>query len=245
MGKASLDLLVRMHDRVYRLLKEARERGIIPWSWIVDESRDLEIAPSWNDPDNFADCAVSCYRRDFWNQQPVRIEVWSEKGTVRGVLAPVLDEYAVGFRVLHGFSGARTVHDVAQTDEPLTILYVGDYDPPGLFMSKRDLPDRLRRYGGNHIALERIALAKHDVSGLPSFPAKDKTKDPRYRWFVKNYGRHCWELDAMDPNDLRSRVEDQITRRIDMEAWQRCRIVQEAERESMRLVRKVGRRMTV
>ena len=29
-------------QRVYRLLKEARERGIIPWGWIVDESRALE-----------------------------------------------------------------------------------------------------------------------------------------------------------------------------------------------------------
>jgi hypothetical protein len=28
--------------RLYRLLKEARERGIIPWSWIVDETRELE-----------------------------------------------------------------------------------------------------------------------------------------------------------------------------------------------------------
>ena len=27
--------------RVYRLLKEARERGIIPWSWIVDETRSI------------------------------------------------------------------------------------------------------------------------------------------------------------------------------------------------------------
>ena len=26
-------------QRVYRLLKEAREQGIIPWDWIVDETR--------------------------------------------------------------------------------------------------------------------------------------------------------------------------------------------------------------
>jgi hypothetical protein len=37
--------------RVYRLLKEARERGIIPWDWIVDETRELEQAPSWADPE--------------------------------------------------------------------------------------------------------------------------------------------------------------------------------------------------
>jgi hypothetical protein len=29
-------------QRVYRLLLEARERGIILWSWIVDETRSLE-----------------------------------------------------------------------------------------------------------------------------------------------------------------------------------------------------------
>ena len=46
------------------------------------------------------------YRRDFWDQQPHRVQVWSEKGTVRGVLAPVLDHYAVGFLPVHGFSSA-------------------------------------------------------------------------------------------------------------------------------------------
>src|SRR5262245_3307982 len=85
-------------QRVYRLLKEARERRIIPWEWIVDETRALERTSTWDDPEDYAECVAQSYRRDFWNQQPVRCEVWSEKGTVRGVLAPVLDEYAVGFR---------------------------------------------------------------------------------------------------------------------------------------------------
>jgi hypothetical protein len=29
-------------QRVYRLLKEAREQGDIPWEWIVDETRGIE-----------------------------------------------------------------------------------------------------------------------------------------------------------------------------------------------------------
>src|SRR5882724_8003317 len=73
-------------QRVYRLLKEARERGMIPWDWIVDETRELERVPSWDDPDDFVRTVSRCYRRDFWTLQPVRVEVWSEKGTVRGVL---------------------------------------------------------------------------------------------------------------------------------------------------------------
>ena len=91
-------------QRVYRLLKEAREQGNIPWEWIVDETRSLERISTWDDPDQYARCVARSYRRDFWNQQPVRVEVWSEKGTIRGVLQPVLDQYAVGFRVMHGFT---------------------------------------------------------------------------------------------------------------------------------------------
>jgi hypothetical protein len=93
-------------QRVYRLLKEAREQGDIPWEFIVDETRSLERTSTWANPAAYARTVARSYRRDFWNQQPVRVEVWSEKGTVRGVLQPVLDEYAVGFRVMHGFGGA-------------------------------------------------------------------------------------------------------------------------------------------
>jgi hypothetical protein len=128
---------------------------------------------------------------------------------VRGVLAPVLDHYAVGFRVMHGFASATAVYDVAQDDDgrELNVLYVGDYDPSGMYMSARDLPDRLSKYDGNHVLLTRIALTRGQVRGLPSFPASDKKDDKRYEWFVTNYGKRCWELDAMDPNDLRECVE--------------------------------------
>ena len=193
-------------QRVYRLLRVAREEGDIPWEWIVDETRELERVSTWSNPTAYARCVARSYRRDFWNQQPVRVEVWSEKGTVRGVLGPVLDEYAVGFRVMHGFSGATTLYDVSQDDDgkELIVLYVGDFDPSGMWMSERDLPERLSRYGGDHVSLKRIAITRADTRGLPSFPATDKKKDTRYGWFVKNFGNRCWELDAMDPNDLRT-----------------------------------------
>jgi hypothetical protein len=72
-------------QRVYRLLREAREHGIIPWEWIVDEAREFERSSVWDDPKEFAATVSRAYRRDFWTQQPNRVEVWSEKGTVRGV----------------------------------------------------------------------------------------------------------------------------------------------------------------
>jgi hypothetical protein len=226
-------------QKVYRLLKEAREEGEIPWDWIVDETRSLERVSTWANPAAYARCVARSYRRDFWDQQPVRCEVWSEKGTIRGVLAPVLDEYAVGFRVMHGFSSATAVHDVAEDDyddRELIALYVGDYDPSGLFMSEEDLPERLSDYGGDHVTLERIALTPEQVVGLPSFPAADKRKDPRFRWFCANHGDRCWELDAMDPNDLRDCVERAIKGLIEPVAWDRCEVVNRAELESLKTV---------
>ena len=225
-------------QRVYRLLKEAREQGRIPWAWIVDETRELERVSTWANPADYARAVARSYRRDFWDQQPVRVMVVSEKGTVRGLLRPVLDHFAVGFQVMHGFSSATIVYDISRDDDgrPLIILYVGDFDPSGMYMSEKDLPNRFSKYDGNHVTTRRIALTRKQVKGLPSFPAADKRKDPRYKWFRSNYGDRCWELDAMDPNDLRVCVETAIVALIEPVAWQRCEIINQAERESLQTI---------
>ena len=225
-------------QRVYRLLKEAREQGIIPWHWIVDETRELERVAQWDNPEQYARTVSRSYRRDFWTQQPARVDVWSEKGTVRGVLQPVLDENGVGFLPVHGFSSATTIYDVAQNDDgrPLIVLYVGDFDPSGLYMSERDLPDRLAKYGGQHVLIKRIALTREQTNDLPWFPASDKKKDPRYNWFVQNFGKRCWELDALDPNDLRAVVEKAIRDEIEPTAWARCDLINKAEQELLRTI---------
>ena len=225
-------------QRVYRLLKEAREQGRIPWGYIVDETRELERVSTWANPAAYARCVAQSYRRDFWDQQPRRVMVVSEKGTVRGVLAPVLDDFAVGFQVMHGFSSATTVHDISEDDDgrPLIILYVGDFDPSGMFMSEADLPNRFAKYDGDHITLRRIALTRQHVNALLWFPATDKRKDPRFAWFVKNYGNRCWELDAMDPNALRACVKSEIRKLIEPVAWRRCETVNRAERVSLKTI---------
>ncbi|MHC2412877.1 hypothetical protein ACVJGC_005468 [Bradyrhizobium diazoefficiens] len=221
--------------RVYRLLRQAREQGAIGWDQIVDETRAVERVATWHDPKEYMESVARDYRRDFWDQQPHRVQVWSEKGTVRGVLQPVLDGYAVGFVAVHGFSSATLTHDVAEDDDgrALHILYAGDLDPSGSYMSECDLPERFARYRGRHIKLKRVALTAKQVNGLPSFPAADKRNDPRYSWFVRNHGRRCWELDAMDPRVLRRTVEREIGKLIEPVAWGRCETVFKAEQESM------------
>ena len=225
-------------NRVSTQLTYAREHLMIPWHWIVDEARGVEKRQSWRDPAAYAETVRRAYRLDRWEQQPRRYEVWSEKGTVRGTLAPVLDEYGVAFRVMHGYGSATVLHDVAieswRSPRPIVALYVGDWDPSGLHMSEVDIPRRLAKYGGR-LRFQRLALSAEDVDdpGLPSFPAASKVGDTRHDWYVERYGDACWELDAMDPNDLRSRVEEAIVAGIDPEAWHRCELAEDAQLDSL------------
>ena len=230
-------------NKVSRLLARAREEGCIPWEWIVDETREPERPNTWANPKEFAAAAQRSFRRDRWQHQPVYIEVWSEKGTVRGILAPVLKQYAVTFRVFHGYASATSVYGVAQESQeqenPFIALYVGDWDPSGLHMSEIDLPTRLEQYDGC-IEMQRIALCEADLPTLERFDLDDKLKDPRSQWYYKTsahrHGPYCWELDALDPRELRSRVESSISAEIDWDAWDRDGRAEAAEQESLRIV---------
>jgi hypothetical protein len=223
-------------NKVSTQLVWAREQCVIPWEWVVDETREAECITAWSDPDEIIAAAVSGYRRDRWQEQEYRVEVWSEKGTVRGTLAPVLNELGVTFRVMHGFASATAINDIAEMSneikKPVIAFYVGDWDPSGLWMSARDLPERLERYGGK-VELERVALLQSDTVGLPSFDAETKKGDARHRWYVARYGHRCWELDAMSPVLLRERVRESILEYIDEDLWDHAAVVERAEVESM------------
>ncbi len=231
MGKGST-------DRVSRALTAAREQGLIPWEWIVDETREIEHRPGWENAAAFMDAARRSYRRDRWADQPERLIVVSEKATVGGLLRPVIHRYGVPFQVLHGFGSATALNDLAALSladpRPLTILYVGDHDPSGRHMSDRDLPDRLGRYGGE-AAIIRLAATPGQMERyrLSTFSAHDKARDARYRWFLDRHGEACCELDAIDPNVLRAVVDAAIAGRIDAAAWERSEEAEAAELASL------------
>jgi hypothetical protein len=227
---------------VGRILGWAREEDLIPWEWIVDESRQVEVSPHWKDLTGYAKAIEKSFRRDFWAHQPYVLTVISEKSTVAGILRPVLDEYGVPFFAAHGFNSKTKMHDFAEMvigDPRRTVfLYVGDYDPSGMFMSEVDMPRRLAKYGCRVgiYTLKRIALTADDVSNLPSFEAEEKKTDPRYKWYVSHYGEKCWEIDATNPNDLRSRVKSEIERYIKPGDWQRHKKIEAAQRETTKRI---------
>ena len=56
---------VRHTKRVSAQLVDAREAGLIPWEWIVDETRDAERQlRGWEDPEAFMRSVGWWYKRD-------------------------------------------------------------------------------------------------------------------------------------------------------------------------------------
>ena len=53
---------------------------------------------------------------------------------------------------------------------------------------------------------------------------------------VTRSAARCWELDALDPNELRNCVEQAIWRTIEPTAWERCKVVERAEQQSLRSI---------
>jgi hypothetical protein len=249
----------------------ARERGMMPWQWITDQTRQKEGLPSWKDPEAYAGFVQRVYRKNKWEGQPTHISVWSEKSTISGTIRPVLRKYELDFQVLHGWSGATPIWNMAQANlarqQKTLVLYIGDWDPSGMYMSELDLPRRLARYSTNdpsdkditpaevrrilaqaRLEIRRIALTKADTIALGralAFPASDKAPkfdkngkiinrgDSRYPWFKDNIGDWCWELDALDPNILRDRLERVVRANLDRERWDRYVHIEQLERDAI------------
>ena len=58
-------------NRVSVQLTYARESGLIPWDWIVDETREVEHQFSaWDDLAEYLDTVRTDYARDRWTRQP-------------------------------------------------------------------------------------------------------------------------------------------------------------------------------
>lgn len=179
--------------------------------------------------------AHGLYRRDFWRDQPIRVEVWSEKDALSGVLFPVADRYGVPYVATRGFPSITLRYESAQaliaTGKPAVVVYVGDHDASGRAISD-NLEGELRGFGAD-VTVERVALNPNQITAyrLPTRPGK--RSDSRQAAFAARFGDASVELDALPPDILTDLVEDAIRGEIDADAWERMAAVETLERETL------------
>jgi hypothetical protein len=218
------------YQKVSRVMTRARNLDLISWDAIVDRSRPVYQACTWLNLAERFEHVARTYRRDAWQDQPVYVEVWSEKDAVVGSIQEVTERYAVTLRPTRGFSSTTNVHELAELfiniGKPVFVFYIGDHDPSGRCMDS-EIVKRVRSYGAE-FTLTRLAIHRADIRKFKLPPLQIKPADSRADAFERKYGTKCVELDALPPAELRRRIEAAIRGRLDPGAWQRAMLNEQA-----------------
>ena len=95
----------RGYKLVQRRLLKLRESREIPYGWITDNVRIVRGHVRYEGPEDYAQVAAEFYRRDYWAESPVSVEVWLEKDALAGVLeAVVVEECGLDLHVTRGYA---------------------------------------------------------------------------------------------------------------------------------------------
>lgn len=235
----------RSYSDLCRNLGVMRETGMLPWGWLVDSTRYVRIATMYEDLDDAMARMHEEYRRNLWASQPTRVEVWAESDSTASLVDDVTRPLGVGLFSCRGQAGKEFAYSSAQEylgiGKPVTILYIGDWDPSGLVIP-RSLEERLNRYARGEVDLtfERLAvtpeqilehdLQRHDVN-------RDDSSYDRFAAACRLVGlaeQDAVEVEALDPPVLRGLVKERLYDLVeDADAWNATIDYEEAEREQL------------
>lgn len=234
-----------MYTQLSKQLVKARERGDVDEERIEDRSREfLGGDYGFNDPSDFVSyqthrflSSPRRYTRRMWISQPEFVLVWIEKDALSRVVSSIADKYNVITAPSKGYASYTYIKEAVSKfpeNNPITVLHFGDHDPSGLDMT-RDLEERLHRYSeleglDLNINVQRIALTHQQVQEYNLTPNPTKTADPRATQYIEEFGNQCWELDAIEPNELQRLVSESITSHIDTSIWNQTVEQQRQER---------------
>lgn len=219
-----------------------RRNELIPYEWIVDNTRWEQRPRTYESIAEALTYAARSYRRSLWSDAPCHVEIWLEKDALAGVVVPVTAKLDVSLMVARGYASLSFLHEagtaIAELGVPCFIYHLGDFDPSGVDAG-RNIEKSLKEYsGGAEIHFERLAVTPEQIEAwsLPSRPTK--TSDSRFKAF--GYAESV-ELDAIPPDELRSLVREAIARHITSEELDR---LNELERDEQAMLLQMVGEMT-
>lgn len=161
-----------MIDALYRL----REIGLVPWGWIVDETRSVSV---WRYADSVASYladTVELARIDLWHGEPPPMII-TESRSLAGVLDALAAQYLVPISATNGQVGGHLRVEVApRLTAGQRVLYLGDHDWQGgqIEANTRRVLERLV----GKLDWTRIAITAEQAIGLPVISKPDRRYKP-------------------------------------------------------------------
>jgi hypothetical protein len=226
------------YNLVQRRLLKMRRAEVMPYPWITDNLRTIYGHTRYPGLESFADDVARLYRRDYWAENPVKVEIWIEADSLASTIKPTVFDWGLDLHVARGFSSDSYLYsagDAIRYDGRETFVYVlTDFDPSGLIIAEKVAEGLPKFAGGVPVHIERLALNYEQVAqhGLPTRPLK-KT-DSRAKRFLNTYGDAATELDALSPVMLRQLVDDAISRHADRDQIDMLKRTEESERLTLK-----------
>jgi len=224
--------LITNKQTTYRTLSsrtaDARRRGEFPD--LIDRTRNITVAPSFEDTYDARAWLADLYRRDRTEGQPWSIYLGVEKTGMIAQLESWFSVYGIPILALGGYASQTYVDEIAQDvharNRPAVLLYAGDFDASGEDIS-RDFVKRTGCFSEVH----RIALTAEQVAKYKLPPQPGKKGDTRAASFVKRHGKLVQvELDALPPATVRSLYAEAVADYWDADAYDKVRAREHGER---------------
>ena len=163
--------------------------------------------------------AAEQFRLDRQDGQPTRLLLLCEAAGMVPQLARTVEAYWLPVISSGGFESVTEKHalalELAQHDEPVEALHIGDHDPSGvhLFYS---LAEDVTAFGdeyGLDVTFTRLAVTPEQIAelALPTAPAKGGDG----RAFA---GETC-QAEAIAPDELADIIQEAIDGRLDLDAY--------------------------
>lgn len=247
------------YDWLGTIVSDGRLAGYLDWDAIEDRTRELNINSRWNKPSDIIHSAAGWYQNDLWRWQPVRPEVWVEKDALVAVLQRACQSLDVPFFSCRGYTSQTSMREAGERlrrirersvvyegkhqrkggqkfRQQVLIFHLGDHDPSGVDMT-RDIGERLTKFARQDVEVRRIALNMDQIQQYKPPPNPAKTTDSRFRTYAEQYGDESWELDALDPDDLVTLIQDNLYRVMDRKRFQEAVDIMEHGRKELEKLR--------
>jgi hypothetical protein len=230
-------------ERAYRLVQrtilDMRRQKILPWQWITDSSRRVWGRARFGSMESYAEYVAANYRKDYWLESPVNVEVWCEKDAIQGVIGPtVYNDFGLDLFVSKGQSSASYLYEAAEAikeDGRSTVVYiVSDFDPAGFRIAEK-IETGLREHLPEHQELRavRVAVSYEQVQRYNLVTREVKKSDTDAPEFIRRYGDISCELEAMPPSTLRRLLSEHLHEHMSPNKLRIMKLAEEEERKGL------------
>lgn len=242
----SRDLLANTQQNYKNLgdiLGDGRLAGLVSWKSMEDRGREETALAHWRSPRDIVEACADQYRIDLWADQPTRVVVRIEKDALAGVIDKVCADNDVPYVACKGntslseawAAGRRILDYREQHGQGTIVLYLGDLDPSGWDMT-RDNERRLSMFAEEPVEVRRIALNIDQVRHYNPPPNPVKLTDSKAKSYINQFGRKCWELDALEPRVIARLIQNEIDSIRVAHLWEAAINRQQAGRDQLQQV---------